>query len=153
MVSPPTRPVGIGVMVGLAEPHAMDVLLAVMVSGTVGDVPVSGIVTVLFPVPFDWITRDAVRVPGYVGVKVTPTVHVAPGASGLGVNGQVLVRAKSPAFVPAMTGTLVNRRFTVPLLVTVTLCAELVVPSAWLPKVRLAGLHQMMGLGVWLPTA
>jgi hypothetical protein len=45
------------------------------------------------------IVKEAVRAPGPVGVKVTLIVQVPPGATELP---QVLVAAKSPAFVPVI---------------------------------------------------
>ena len=60
----------------------------------------------------------ALRVPVAVGVKVTLMVQVLPAANVLGLIGQVLVCAKSPAFVPAMP-ILVMVRSAVPLLVKV----------------------------------
>jgi len=70
-----------------------------------------------------------------VGVKVTLIVQLAPAAK---VEPQVVVRAKSPAFVPVKEVT-IEARLVVPMLLRVTTWAELVVPATWLPKVRLPG--------------
>lgn len=84
----------------------------------------------------EFVTRKvAVRVPPAVGVKVTLIVQLAPAAK---VEPQVVVRAKSPAFVPVKEVT-IEVRLVVPMLLRVTTWAELVVPATWLPKVRLPG--------------
>jgi hypothetical protein len=66
----------------------------------------------------------ALRLPVALGVNVTGIVQLAPAASDVG---QLLVWAKSPAFVPpiAMLATLSEA---VPELVSVTVWAALVVP-------------------------
>jgi hypothetical protein len=75
-------------------------------------------------------------------------VQFAPAASGVagGVIGQadapVLVCAKSPDAAMEMIV-----RGPVPVLVSVTVCAGLVVISAWLPKVRLFGASITAGVG------
>ena len=61
----------------------------------------------------------AVRLPVAEGVNVTETVQLAPTARVEGLSGQVLVRAKSPAFAP-VTPTLLIASAAVPVLVTVT---------------------------------
>ena len=61
----------------------------------------------------------ALRVPVAVGVKVTLMVQVLPAARVLGLLGQVLVWAKSPAFVPA-SPMLLMVRSAVPLFLRVT---------------------------------
>jgi hypothetical protein len=71
----------------------------------------------------------ALRLPLAVGLKVTLIVQFAPAASVLGLRGQVLVCAKSPALVPLIP-TLVMVSAAFPLLVSVTVCAPLVVPTA-----------------------
>jgi hypothetical protein len=62
-------------------------------------------------------------------VNVVEMVQDAPAASELP---QVVVRAKSP-----LTETPLMATATVPGLLTVTVCAALVVPTFWVPKVRL----------------
>src|SRR6266566_5530746 len=54
------------------------------------------------PVALSASVRLALRAAATVGVKVTLTVQEAPAASVLGLVGQLLVWAKSPAFVPPM---------------------------------------------------
>ena len=71
------------------------------------------------------IASVAERVPVAVGLKVTLTVQVAFAAREAP---QVVVRAKSEAFVPLMA---VDRpvRVVEPTFLTVTVCAALVVPT------------------------
>jgi hypothetical protein len=64
------------------------------------------------------------RVPGAVGVNVTPMVQFAPAATELP---QLLVCAKSPLFVP-VTAMLVRFSEALPVFASVTVCAALVVP-------------------------
>src|SRR5215469_3164852 len=71
------------------------------------------------------------RVPRSVGAKVVLMVQLAPGGN---VAGQLFVWAKSPVVaIPLMF------RVTVPLLVRVTVCDALAVPTTWLANVKLAG--------------
>ena len=65
------------------------------------------------------------RLPLAPGVNVTLIVQFAPGASG---DVQVLVCAKSDAFVPLIAIVLIVSEAD-PLFVTVTVCALLVVPT------------------------
>src|SRR5260370_418094 len=83
------------------------------------------------PVALSVTTRLPVRVPLLLGVKVTYMVHVEPAATPFP---QLSVSAKSPvvAMLAICTGA-------VPLLVSVTVWDGLVVPAAWLLKVRLDG--------------
>ena len=74
--------------------------------------------------------RAAARLPEVVGVKVTPTVHVAFTAS---EPGQLLLEiAKSPGLAPAIR-MLVMVKAEVPPFVSTTDCAALVLATAWLP--------------------
>src|SRR6266849_4591926 len=77
----------------------------------------------------------AARTPGPAGVKLAPIVQLAPGATELAPVGQVLpaAKAKSAACAPVMV-MLVRFSGAPPLLVRVTVCAGLVVPTRWLPK-------------------
>jgi hypothetical protein len=77
----------------------------------------------------------AVRVPAAVGVKVTLIVQLLFAATELP---QVFVSAKSPGLVPVML-TLVMLKLALPVLLSFTLCAALVVPTFWLLNVRLVG--------------
>ena len=65
------------------------------------------------------IERLALRLPVAVGAKVTLMVQVALAASVLGLSGQLLVWAKSPALVPARPMLLMVKA-PLPLLVSVT---------------------------------
>jgi hypothetical protein len=78
---------------------------------------------------------EALRTPVALGVNVTEIVHCAVAAS---VAPQVVVREKSPEFVPVMV-MLVMFRVAVPLLVRVMFSGEELVPTDWLLKVRLVG--------------
>lgn len=69
-----------------------------------------------------------------VGVKVTVIEQTAPTATLAGDRGQVFVWAKSP--VAAMLEIVKGAP---PLFASVTVCAALLVPTNWLPNVRLAG--------------
>jgi hypothetical protein len=101
-------------------------------------VPVSAIVCVLpaTPLLLSVIVTAPVRVPSAVGVKVTSIVQLAPGNNGAPVSREqevaVGTRAKSP-----LTVMLVMVSEAVPLLVKVTLCAGVVAPIVWFPKLRL----------------
>jgi hypothetical protein len=70
-----------------------------------------------------------------VGANVTLIVQLVATASELP---QVLIWAKSPGFVPVMPMLLMVNK-DVPVLLSVTGMAELVVPTAWLPNPMLAG--------------
>src|SRR5947209_4085026 len=94
--------------------------------------------------------RLAVRVPPTVGAKVTLIVQVAPAAMVAGDTGQVEVWAKSPALVP-LRAMVVMASAALPVLVTVTFCAALVVPTAWLAKPSVAGERDTPGTGVVVP--
>jgi uncharacterized protein YybS (DUF2232 family) len=85
------------------------------------------------PVALSAMLTEAVSALAREGLKVTLIVQVPPAATELP---QVLVWAKSLAFVPAIP-TLVMVNVALPPFVRVTLCAVLVVPSAWFPKDRL----------------
>lgn len=71
------------------------------------------------------------RAPVAGGVNVTLIVQLAPGAT-LGL--QLLVCAKSP-----LAAMLVTVNKPVPVFDSVTVCAELVVPTSQLPKAKLMG--------------
>jgi len=86
------------------------------------------------PLALSLTLTDAVRVPLAVGVKVTLIVHVFPAATELP---QVLIWAKSPALVPVIV-ILVMLKGALPVLPRLTVWAALVVPTAWLAKVRMA---------------
>jgi len=92
------------------------------------------------PVALSVTEIDALRAPPAVGEKVADTLQALPAAKLAGLMGQVLApKAKSPGFAPD-SAKLVKVTAPVPVLVTVTLCAALVVPIVCVAKVRLAGL-------------
>jgi hypothetical protein len=122
-------------------PKLMLVLLSVTAARV--PVPVSGTVCGLFTA-LSVMERLAVRVPLAVGLKVSVTVHVPLTASVLGLSGHVLVWEKSPVFVP-LNPMAVIVSGAVPVLVTVTDCVGLLVPTDWLRKVRLVGLRDTAG--------
>src|SRR5256885_699385 len=74
---------------------------------------------------------DALRAPAAPGVKVTSTVHEEPGAR---VAPQLLVRAKSPAFVPVIVTEEIVTSPAAWSLVNVIFCEPLVVATAWSPN-------------------
>src|SRR5437879_7873769 len=80
----------------------------------------------------------AARTPVAAGVKLTLSVQLAPGATEPAPVGQVLpaAKAKSAACAPVMV-MLVRFSGAPPLLVRVTVCAALVVPTRCLPKALL----------------
>src|SRR3989475_10893965 len=79
----------------------------------------------------------ALRIPVASGVKLTLIVQLAPGATEPAPLGQVLpaAKAKSAACAPVMV--MLVRFSGAPLLVRVTVCAALVVPTRCLPKALL----------------
>ena len=81
------------------------------------------------------MVSEALRAEIACGVNVTLIVQLPFGNT---VLAQVVVSAKSPAFVPVIE-TLTPVKFVFPVLVRVTTCTGLVVPCAWLPKVILVG--------------
>lgn len=96
------------------------------------------------PAALSLIVTLALRLPVADGENVTLIVQFAPAANVLGLAGHVLVWAKSPALVPLIT-TLVMVSAAVPLLVSVTVCGELVVVSCWSPKLTLVGFRVTAG--------
>lgn len=78
-----------------------------------------------------------VRCPCIVGANVTLIVQLGPMAT---VAPHVLVCKKSP-----LIAMLVIVRVSVPLLVSITVWAGLVVPITWSPKVRLVGVSVTAG--------
>src|SRR6184192_637481 len=93
-------------------------------------VPDRGIVWGLFGALSLSVTAP-VRVPAAVGVNFTLIVQLAPAAT-------ELPQVPSPANAksPLMTKLLLNVSVELPVLVTVTNCVALVVPTAWLAKVN-----------------
>jgi hypothetical protein len=109
---------------------------------TAGAVPVPVSATVCgLPVALSDTEMLACRVPEAVGVKVTLMVQLVAAASELP---QVLVCAKSPLFVPVML-MLLRVKAALPELLSVTVLAALVVPTAWFANEMLAGDRPMTG--------
>jgi hypothetical protein len=108
-------------------------------------VPVSGTVCGLL-VALSVMVKVPVRGPVTVGVNVTLIVQVFDPAVAGKVAGQadvpVLVSAKSPDAAMEMIV-----RGPVPVFVSVTVCAALIIFSSWLPKVRLVGASVTAGVG------
>ena len=87
------------------------------------------------PLTLSEMLTEAVRLPLTKGVNVTLIVQREKAPNDLP---QVLVSEKSLAFVP-VTVMLVMPKAPLPVLLRVTVCAALVVPTGWLPKPRLVG--------------
>jgi hypothetical protein len=85
--------------------------------------------------------RLAVRAPVPVGIKVTLAVQFALAAR---LDPQLLASEKSPGFVP-LSATPEMFIVAVPVLVAVTVWAELVVPMTWLEKDKLDGERLITG--------
>ena len=88
------------------------------------------------PPPVSFTFRVALREPAVAGLKVNVTLQLADGPS---VEPHLFeVMLKSVAFVPDFVMPLMVTEL-LPVFVTVTVCAGLVVPTLMLPKLRLAG--------------
>src|SRR5580704_18778339 len=120
------------VVVSACEPNAK--LLGVTVTVAVPGVPVPVNVTVCgLPVPVSVNVIAPVRVPVAVGLNVIENTHGGFSSPMLGHCARV-----APAKSPDVTILLkINGKF--PLFDTVTVCAALVVPTAWLPNVNEVG--------------
>jgi hypothetical protein len=116
--------------------------LSVKSGGVFVPVPVSPTVCGLFAA-LSVMVRVPVRVPVAVGVNVTLIVQLALAANVAGSVPHVFVSAKS-ADAAAMEMIV---RVAVPVFVSVTVCAALVVFSNWLPKVRVVGASITAGVG------
>src|SRR5437899_5808623 len=107
--------------------------------------PVPGSVTFCgLPAALSVMLSAAVRVPLDVGLKVTLMLQLAPAASEMP---QALVCAKSPALVPVIA-MLLMVKLVVPVFLSVTDLATLVVPIACVEKVRLVGDNVAVGAEV-----
>ena len=101
-----------------------------------GQMPVPDSGTVFGGGPPPGVTTSVADLaPELVGLNTTLPVQLAPDAR---LDPQLVVRANWPGFVPPMVIPL-NDNGTVPVLVTLTVFAELEVPAAWSPKTRLVG--------------
>jgi len=85
----------------------------------------------------------AVRDPMALGANLTSTEQVPLGAT-VAPEHVSVPTGKSPGFVPDVA-TVPRWRSSVPVLVTVTVFGELVVPTGWLPKLRLDALRLTAG--------
>src|SRR5207253_1404432 len=94
--------------------------------------------------------RLALRVPLAPGVKVRLIVHELPAARVLEPPGQVLLWAKSAAFVPVSAMLLMLKESEL-LLVRVTVLVALVIPTIWLPKLTLVGFKYAPADGAIVP--
>lgn len=118
-------------------------LRLVVLKLTAGAVPVPLSVTVWgLPDALSVIERVPPRLPVAVGVKVTLMMQLAPALSFAGLMGQVLVWTKSP-----FATILVMLKAPLPAFVRETALAELVVPTSWLPKLRLVASSCTSGAG------
>jgi uncharacterized protein YqcC (DUF446 family) len=99
------------------------------------------------PAALSVMVTDAPRLPAAVGVNVTEMLQLPPAAT---LAPQVLVCAKSPGLVPA-TAMLVTVKAAVPVLLSVTDWAALVVPTFWLAYVRLPELSDTIGTAAPVP--
>ena len=103
-------------------------------SETAGAVPVPDKLAVWgLPDALSLTETVALRAPLAVGLKVTLIVQLRLTPNVDGESGQLLVWAKSPAFVPVIAIELIVKA-AVPLLVSVIVCAVLVVFIGWLPN-------------------
>jgi hypothetical protein len=94
---------------------------------------------------FEAITRFAVRAPPAVGLKVTLMRQEPLNAIDVGVSGQVVVKAKSVGLVPLMLMAPI-KTFARPTLLTVMVCAGLVVRSSRAAYVNVLGVTCMTAL-------
>ena len=107
-------------------------------------VPVPERLTVCgLPLALSVMLSEAVRLPLAEGVNFTLIVQLAPAATELP---HVLVCAKSLALVP-VSARLVMFKAALPVLVSVTVWAVLVVLIVWFPKARLPGAMLATGAG------
>src|SRR5258705_113228 len=83
---------------------------------------------------------DFAPTPG--GLNVTPIVQVAPAATAAE---QLLLAIEKAAVLAPVSVTPLADSDTVPVFLTVIVCAALVVPPAWLPNDRLVGLTDIVG--------
>src|ERR1035437_8042067 len=93
------------------------------------------------------MVTDPLRLPAAVGVNATEMLQLPPAAT---LAPQVLVGAKSPAFVP-VTAMLAIDRAPDPVLLSVTDWAVLVVPMFWLANVRLPEGSDTIGTAAPVP--
>src|SRR5690348_13983101 len=109
----------VGIVI-LTPPPKFPLALALPIKLTVG-IPPTPLRAMLCGLPgaLSVMLTLAVRVPLATGVKVTLRAHLAPAASVLGLIGQVVVSAKSPALMP-VSAILSIVSAAVPVLVSLT---------------------------------
>jgi hypothetical protein len=98
------------------------------------------------PVALSVRVTEAAKDPLAAGMNVTLTVQLAPAAT---LAPQLLLCAKSPGFAPVSV-MLLMLKAALPVLLSVKVWAELVVPTAWLPKARAVG--EKLAVGCPAPT-
>jgi len=98
------------------------------------------------PVALSVRVTEAAKDPLAAGMNVTLTVQLAPAAT---LPPQLLLCAKSPGFAPVSL-MLLMLKAALPVLLSVEVWAELVVPTAWLPKARVVG--DKLAVGCPTPT-
>lgn len=98
------------------------------------------------PAALSAIATLADRAPVAAGKKVTDTEHVAFTARVAGANGQLSLSEKSLEFGPPTVTALIAKG-AIPTFVTVALSPPLIVPTTWLPNVRVAGDTDTAGAG------
>src|SRR5258708_1482002 len=109
---------------------------------TAGATPVPLKVTICgLLVALSSIVRFGERAPAKAGVKVTLIVQLCPAAT---LPPQVLVSTKSPGLAPNIV-MLESSRVAFPVLLRVTPCAALVVPTFWLANTILVGFRVTTG--------
>jgi len=86
---------------------------------------------------------DALRSPNWLGVKVTFMVQLTPAPR---LEPHALLRSKSVALAPVMATPLIASS-ELPVLVSVSTCEPLAVPTTQTPKPRLAGARLRVGVG------
>src|SRR5690349_11665159 len=94
---------------------------------------------------FEVKIRVALFCPALAGVKRTATVQEAPGASVCVPQPSVTSGEDIAASGPPKLGPAVKVRLAVPVLVMVTDCAALGVPTVWLPKLSEAEFREANG--------
>src|SRR5512138_130153 len=108
--------------------------------------PVTGTAKDGLLLAFDVIVTLADAAPALDGVKVTSIVHVADGAT---VDGHLLTAPNAAEEL----ATLLILRFAVPVFLTVSVLAALVVPTGWSPNARLVGETLIAGFVGLAPSA
>lgn len=96
------------------------------------------------PLALSLMEMVAERAPAAAGTNVALMAHWPPAAKVLGERGQVVVSEKSPGLAPTRP-MLKMVSGPVPEFVSVTVCKTELVPTFWLPKVRLVEESETIG--------